>query len=96
LFVAARVEPEPAVVDQVGGELADVERPWSKRRGRNTVPVAGDAHLEEVGRPFMVSMILCSTRHMWPPLAAQNPLHADRLASVVDLVVELLSWCRGR
>ncbi len=81
VVVAARVELQLAVLDQVGGELADVHH----LRGPGILePRAGDRARpapQEVGRAVHGVHVLVEHPPHVAALAAEDPLHPSRFAS---------------
>ena len=90
MAVAALVELELVVLDQIGGKLADVDH-----LGRGSVVEHGSGdrrfrNLEEVGRSVHGVHILMQHPPHMAALAAEDELDAEALGLGVHLGVELL------
>jgi hypothetical protein len=94
VVIAAGVQFQLAVLDQIGGKLGDVNH----LGGAGVLEDGAGDGVDRVSRksagPFMVSMYWLITRHMWPHSPPRIHLTPRRLASmyIFELSRFMVSW----
>ena len=90
MIVAPGIELELAVMDQVGGELADVHHLRGAGVFENRAGDRRDRNIQKIGRPVHRIHILMEHAPHVAAFAAQNPLHSQSPRLVINLGVQSL------
>ena len=89
-IIAAGIKLELAVMDQIGGELADVQHLGGLRVIEARSGHRRNRHFKKVRRAVHRIHVLVNHAPHVPALAAENPFHPKALGFVVDLGVQPL------